>query len=203
MRLEAGVGSGEVLEVALELGCRCCRGRGLGASGVELGLELTAAGSQVRRGRSVRQGWCGRSSSSRRRDARLLQLAGDGFNGGGRGVEKRVLRREKGERDRRSSAAPPHAHEFTLPPPYFRIRRRPFHSPLERGNGRLGLLEPFGVGGRSRNHGRGRRVRRVREVGRHRRGRRRDERVLKSRLECGQESPHLVRQRKLRRMICT
>lgn len=76
MRLEAGVGPGEVLEVALELGCRCCRGCGLGASGVELGLELAAAGSQVRRGRSVRQGWC---DSSSRRDTRLLQLAGDGF----------------------------------------------------------------------------------------------------------------------------
>ena len=80
VRLEAGVGSGEVLEVALELRCRCCRGRGLGASSVELGLELAAADSQVRRGRSVRQGWCS-SGSSIRRDTRLLQLAGDGFNG--------------------------------------------------------------------------------------------------------------------------
>jgi len=53
VRLEAGVGSGEVLEVAFELCCRCGRGRSLGASSVDLGLELAAAGLHVRRGCSA------------------------------------------------------------------------------------------------------------------------------------------------------
>ncbi len=53
VRLEAGVGSGEVLEVAFELCRRCGRGRSLGASSVDLGLELAAAGLHVRRGCSA------------------------------------------------------------------------------------------------------------------------------------------------------
>ena len=102
VRLEAGVGSGKVLEVALELCCCCSRGRRLGASSVELGLQLAAAGLQVRRGRSVGQGWC--SSSSSRRDACLLQLAGDCFL---MARKKRKLRgKKKGERGGRREAAP-------------------------------------------------------------------------------------------------
>ena len=93
MRLKAGVGSGEVLEVALVLRCRSGRGRGVGASGVELGLELGAAGLQVRGGCSVREYRCSR------RDTGLLQLAREGwffFLGGGVGGQRKERKVREG-----------------------------------------------------------------------------------------------------------
>lgn len=92
MRLETGVGSCEVLEVALELCCRCRRGCSLGTGGVKLGLELGAAGLQARGGCSV---WKNRRC---RGDAGLLQLAKEGFEDG---KEDREESERGEERERR------------------------------------------------------------------------------------------------------